>query len=99
MHDKGEGPTLTVDQRRHAWFSQPRSGITKCAESRTNPLVQGRGQSDPFSASFREEEEEKEEEEKGKVVEVLDSKADFKVFNRSESLKVPTGDFSHLPSA
>ena len=61
--------------------------------------MQGRGRNDPFSASFREEEEEKEEEEKGKVVEMLDSKDDFKVFNRSESLEVPTGDFSHLPLA
>ena len=46
--------------------------------------------------------EEKEEEEKGKVVKMLNSEDesddDFKVFNQLESLKVPVGDFSHLPS-
>ena len=50
----------------------------------------------------REEEKEKEGEEKGKVVEVLDfedeSMGDFGVFNWPESLEVPAGDFSHLPS-
>ena len=38
---------------------------------------------------------EEEEEEKEKIVKV----DDFEVFNRPESLEVPTSDFSHLPSA
>ena len=37
------------------------------------------------------------EEEEDEVVEVLDSKDDFEVFNQPQSPEVPNGDFSRLP--
>ena len=45
----------------------------------------------PSQPTIKEEEEE--------VVEVSDSKDEFKVFNKLQSLKAPTGDFSDLPLA
>ena len=57
----------------------------------------------PSQPIIKEEEEEKEEEENEQAVEVLDSedksKDNFEVFNQPESLEVPAGDFSHLPTA
>ena len=35
--------------------------------------------------------------EEEQMVEVLDSKENFEVFNQPQSLEIPAGDFSHLP--
>ena len=62
---------------------------------KAEPLLQykAKDKATPSQPATKKEEEEKEE-----VFEVLDSEDDSTVFNRPQSLEVPTVDFSHLPS-
>ena len=61
---------------------------------KVEPILQYKAMDEatPSQPAIKEEEEEK-------VVEILDSKDNFEVFNRLESLEASTDDFSHLPLA
>ena len=61
---------------------------------KVEPILQYKAMDEatPSQPAIKEEEEEK-------VVEILDSKDNFEVFNRLKSLEASIDDFSHLPSA
>ena len=95
MRNKSKGSSPTPNQHSYARLPHLVSGPQGVLK--VEPILQYKAEDEATLSqpAVKGEEEEKEE----NVVEVLDFKDDFEVFNRPQSPEAPTGDFSHLPLA
>ena len=90
MSDKGEGLAFAPDKLAAPGFLTT-NPIPEGVLEVTLPPQHTTDKATPSHPAIKEEEKEEE------VVEVSDSKDDFKVFNRPQSPEVLIGDFGHLP--
>ena len=81
MHDKSKGPAFAFDQRCYVGLPQPGPGPQGVLK--VEPFLQYKAEDEatPLQPPTKEEEEEQEEEEIVEVVEVLNFKDNFEVFN------------------